>query len=238
IAVTRSTVPNRTLFLGGTFAVWAICLVGRLYYLQVIKYLELVSRAERQQQRTVEIAPERGTIFDRHAHPLAMSVAVDSIYAVPTEIPDHALVSHLLASVLSSDSSELEEHLNAFRTFCWVKRKVPDEESTRVRQLNLRGIYFQREMKRFYPKGELASHVLGYVGMDDNGLAGLEFAMNGVVKGRPGKVLVAADARHQSFQSKELQGEPGKKLVLTLDENIQYIAEKALAETVAKWRAA
>jgi cell division protein FtsI (penicillin-binding protein 3) len=238
IAVTRSAAPNRTLFLGGTFAVWAICLVGKLYYLQVIKYRELANRAERQQQRTVEIAPERGTIFDRHAHPLAMSVAVDSIYAVPTEIPDHALVSHLLASILSTDCSELEEHLNAFKAFCWVRRKVSDEESTRVRQLNLRGIYFQREMKRFYPKGELASHVLGYVGMDDNGLAGLEFGMNEAVKGRPSKVFVAADARHQSFHSKELEGKPGKNVVLTLDENVQYIAEKVLAETVAKWHAA
>src|ERR1700732_3816352 len=115
---------------------------------------------------------------------------------------------------------------------------MSEEEATRVRQLNLRGIYSQREMKRFYPKGELASHVLGYVGMDDNGLAGLEFGMNEAVKGRPGKVFVAADARHQSFHSKELEGRPGKNVVRTLDETVQYIAEKVLAETVAKWHAA
>src|ERR1051326_2417330 len=119
IASIRSIAASRVLFLGGTVAVWAICLLGRLYYLQVIKYPELVSRAERQQQRTVEIAPERGTICDRHGHPLAMSVAVDSVYAVPTEITDRALVSRLLAPVLSTDAAELEEHLNAFRGFCW-----------------------------------------------------------------------------------------------------------------------
>jgi len=238
MAASRFGTSNRALLLGATFVFWTVCLVGRLYYLQVIKYLDLLGRAQRQQQRTIEIAPERGTICDRHGYPLAMSMAVDSVYAVPAEIPDHRLVANLLAPVLGLGESELAARFDAFKSFCWVKRKVSSEEATRARQLNLKGVYFQKEMKRFYPKGELASHVLGYVGMDDNGLAGLEFAMNGDVKGRPGKVLVAADARHQSFQSKELQGEPGKKLVLTLDENIQYIAEKALAETVAKWRAA
>jgi cell division protein FtsI (penicillin-binding protein 3) len=233
-----SKAPNRALLLACALVLWMVCLVGRLYYLQIIKYVDLVGRAQRQQQRTVEIAPERGTICDRHGRPLAMSVAVDSIYAVPAEIPDHALVANLLAPVLGLDQGDLEARFDALKGFCWVKRKVADEEATRVRQLNLKGVYFQKEMKRFYPKGELASHVLGYVGMDDNGLAGLEFQMNDAIKGRPSKVIVAADARHQSFQSKELQGEPGKSVVLTLDESIQYIAEKALAEAVANRHAA
>jgi len=228
---------KRSLVLGGVFAVWVIALVGRLYYLQVIEYVDLVGRAQKQQQRTVEVAPNRGTILDRNMHPLAMSLAVDSVFAVPTEIPDRGMVARLLAPVLGLEEKDLLGRFNASRAFCWVKRKVSDQEAERVRALNLKGVYFERENKRFYPKGELAAHVLGYVGLDDNGLAGLEYGRNDAIKGLPGRIVVGADARHQSFLSSERKGEPGKSVVLTLDENIQYIAEKALAETVEKWHA-
>jgi len=227
-----SGTSRRTMLLGGFLALWVVGLTGRLYYLQVIDYVDFVARAQRQQQRTVEIAANRGTIFDREMHPLAMSVAVDSVYAVPSEIADRGLAAKVLASTLHLDSGELLARFDHLRSFCWVKRKVTDQEARRVRALNLRGIYFQKEMKRFYPKGELAAQVLGYVGMDDNGLAGIEFGMNKAIKGQPGRMLVVADARHQSFLSTDWKGEPGKNVVLTIDENIQYIAEKVLAETV------
>ena len=229
---------SRSLLLGAFLAFWVLGLVGRLYYLQIIEYVDFVGRAQRQQQRTVEVAPNRGTIFDRQMHPLAMSVAVDSIYAVPTEIPDRGMAARVLGPVLGLDPGDLLGRLDTFRAFCWVKRKVSDQDAERVRALNLTGIYFQKEMKRFYPKGELAAHVLGYVGLDDNGLAGFEFGMNKAIKGQPGRLLVAADARHRSFLSTEVKGEPGNSAVLTIDENIQYIAERVLAETVDKSHAA
>ena len=228
---------KRSLLLGGVFAVWVVGLAGRLYYLQVIEYADLVGRAQKQQQRTVEVAPNRGTILDRNMHPLAMSLAVDSVFAVPSEIPDREMVARLLAPMLGVEEKDLLGRFNASRSFCWVKRKVSDQEAGRVRALNLKGVYFEKEMKRFYPKGELAAHALGYVGLDDNGLAGLEYGMNDAIKGRPGRIVVGTDARHQSFLSSERKGEPGKSVVLTLDENIQYIAEKALAETVETWHA-
>ena len=226
----------RGLLLASFLAVWMIGLVVRLYHLQVIEYVELAARAERQQQRTVETAPTRGTLFDRNLHPLAMSLAVDSVFATPNEIPNPEMAARLLSPVLGIDKDELLGKFKAFHTFCWVKRKVSVEEATRVRDLNLKGIYFQKETKRFYPKGELAAQIIGYVGLDDNGLGGLEYKMNGAIKGTPGRVLIAADARRQSFQSTGREGQPGKNVVLTLDENIQYIAEKALAEAAAKWR--
>ncbi len=233
-----SGILSRSLLLGGFLAFWILGLVARLYYLQIIEYVDFVGRAQRQQQRAVEVAANRGTIFDRQMHPLSMSVAVDSIYAVPTEIPDCGMVARVLAPVLGLDPGDLLGRFDTFRSFCWVKRKVSDQQAERVRALNLKGVYFQKEMKRFYPKGELAAQVLGYVGLDDNGLAGLEFGMNKLVKGQPGRMLVVADARHQSFLSTEWKGEPGKSVVLTIDENIQYIAEKTLAETVDKSHAA
>ncbi len=232
------TSAGRGLLLGGLLVIWMVGLVARLYHIQIIQYVEWLSRAQRQQQRTVEVAPKRGAILDRHGHPLAMSLAVDSVFAVPAEISDPSMVAELLAPVLGLDAGGLIGRFKAFRSFCWVKRKVTAEEAERVRSLNLQGVYFQKEMKRFYPKGELAAHVLGYVGLDDDGLGGLEYAMNQVIKGKPGRILVAADARRQSFRSTEWEGVPGRDVVLTLDENIQYVAEKELGQAVRRWRAA
>ncbi len=229
---------SRDLLLGGFLVLWMAVLVIRLFDLQIIQYVGLLERAQRQQQRTVEIAPVRGTIFDRGLHPLAMSLAVDSVYAVPAEIPKPEMVAGLLGRALGLAPGELLGRFKAFRSFCWVKRKVSADEASRVRELNLQGVYFQKEMKRFYPKGELAAHVLGAVGLDDNGLAGLEYSLNEAIKGQASRVLVDYDAHRQSYHSTEWKGQPGKNVVLTLDENIQYIAEKALAEAVRKWHAA
>jgi cell division protein FtsI (penicillin-binding protein 3) len=213
-------------------------LIARLYDLQIVQYVDLLARAQRQQQHTVEIAPQRGTIFDRQMNPLAMSLAVDSVYAVPSEIPDPAMVATLLAPALGLDESDLLGRLKAFRSFCWVKRKTTGEEAERVRALNLKGVYLQREAKRFYPKGELAAPVVGYVGLDDRGLDGLEYSQDDLIGGHPGRVLIASDARRRSFYSTEWPGRPGKNLVVTLDEKIQYIAEKELSEAVRAWQAA
>ena len=241
---TRSTsdakplTAKRSLILAGVLVVWILAIILRLYDLQIIQYVQLLARAERQQQRTVEIAPKRGTIYDRHMHPLAMSLSVDSVYAVPAEISDPGMVADLLAPILGLDAKDLEGRFKTYRSFCWVKRKITSQQSARIRALNLKGVYFQKESKRFYPDGELAAQVLGYVGMDDNGLGGVEYEMNKQIKGRPGKILLTTDARHQSFRSTEWRGEPGENVVLTLDEDIQYIAEKALAKAVTKFHAA
>ena len=229
---------NRALTLGVIMAVWMLGLIGRLYYLDVIDYVQLLGQAERQQQRVVEVAPQRGAIYDRQMHALAMTLPVDSVFAVPAEIADPPDTARRLASVLRLDAKELFGRFEAFRSFCWVKRKVTADEAAEVKNLDLKGIYFQKEMKRFYPKGELAAQVLGYVGMDDQGLAGLEYGMNSEVQGAPGHIVLSTDAHRQSYASSESVGLPGKSLVLTLDENIQYTAETILDETVRKWRAA
>lgn len=234
----RSKRLERSLALGACLALWMVGLVARLYSLQIAQYAELTARAQKQQLHSLEVAPKRGNVFDREMRPLAMSLAVASVYAVPSEIPNARAVARLLAPILGLESSDLLARLELSRSFCWIKRKISSEESARVRGLNLKGIYLQKEMKRFYPKGELAAHVLGYVGLDDTGLAGLEYGLNDVIKGRPGRVLIASDARRQWFRSSEWEGQPGKNVVLTLDESIQYIAEKALAEAVHRWHAA
>jgi len=233
-----SRIIGRGLTLGGALILAMACLVARLYYLQIICYADLTERGQKQQQRVVEVAPDRGTILDRNGRPLAMSVARESIYAVPAEIPDRDMVADLLAPVVGVDAAVLRERFHVSHSFCWVKRKAADDEAARVRDLNLKGVYFQKEMKRVYPKGELAAHALGFVGTDDNGLAGIEHSLNGEIVGRAGKVVLAADARRQPFLSKGAEGVPGKNVVLAVDESIQYIAEKALSEAMAQWHAA
>jgi len=220
------------------FMFWVLAIILRLYDLQIIQYVELLARADRQQQRTVEIAPKRGIIYDRKMHPLAVSLAVNSVYAVPSNIPDFSMEAKLLAPILNLNAKDLEARFRTHTSFCWVKRKITAQQSVRIRELALQGIYFQKEMKRFYPDGDLAATVLGYVGMDDNGLGGVEYQYNRQIRGVPGKVLLSTDARHRSFRSTEWRGEPGKNLVLTIDDDIQYIAERTLALTVKKYHAA
>src|SRR5690349_20308296 len=200
--------------------------------LQIFDYGETAQHAQRQQQRTIEVAPRRGLIFDRSGHELAMSIGVDSIFAVPSEIPDPDTAATLLAHILKLEPAELRARFHAAKTFCWVARKVDAEASDRVRALNLRGIYFQKESKRFYPKRELAAQVLGYVGMDDEGLSGIEREFDEQLRGQPGRMLISVDARKRWFGRVERQPEPGENVVLTIDQTIQYIAEKELENAV------
>ncbi|MGH9326741.1 MAG: peptidoglycan D,D-transpeptidase FtsI family protein, partial [Terriglobia bacterium] len=232
-----SPLLRRSLLLAAGFALWMVLIAARLYYLQIIEYIPWIERAQRQQQRTVELAPERGTIYDSHMRPLAMSLPVDSIYAVPSHIRDPEKAAEELAPIVGVSARDLAARFEAFRTFCWVKRKVSAEVSARVHALSLKGIYFQKEMKRFYPMGDLAATDLGYVGMDDRGLAGLEYALNSKIEGQPGHALVMEDARRQTFGSMEDPGKPGMNVELTLDAGIQYIAQQVLTADVEKWHA-
>lgn len=228
----RSVAVERGILLGAAMLLWMLAISARLYFLQIIQYNRWMDLARKQQQHTVELAPQRGTIYDSQKRELAMSLPVDSICAVPQEIPDRGMVARLLAPMLGLNEADLEARLNAARSFCWIKRKVTGDEASRVGALNLQGIYFQKESKRFYPKGELAAALLGYVGMDGKGLAGIEFALDQQIAGQPGYALVRQDARRQSYSSFPWSGRPGKNVVLTIDENIQYTAERALAEAV------
>ena len=217
--------------------IWSTAIAARLVDLQIVRYGELSQRASRQQQRSVEVAPGRGMIFDRNGQELAMTISVDSVFAVPSEVPDQATAAGLLANVLKVAPQEVLAKLESSRNFVWVARKLDNDDSKRVRDLNLRGIYFQKESKRYYPKRDLAAQVLGYVGMDDEGLGGVERQYEDKLRGRPGKMLVSVDARQKSLGRVEVQPQPGSNVVLTLDEKIQYIAERELDRSLAETKA-
>jgi cell division protein FtsI (penicillin-binding protein 3) len=231
------------------FLVWACAIAGRLFWLQVVRHKEFVERAEKQQQRTFEVAPRRGVLYDRNLHELAMTVQVDSIYAVPIEIDDKQAAAHALAAVVHTDPDDAqttEEQIAARlakgNSFAWIARRVTPEVAARVKQISesgaVKGIYFQKEFQRFYPDNEIAAQVLGYVGADDNGLGGLEQKFEPQLHGVPGRMLTAMDARRKVLGSIEHEPEPGQNLVLTIDENIQFLAERALDHAMQKTQAA
>jgi cell division protein FtsI (penicillin-binding protein 3) len=236
-ATTRNGTNLRLYLLAGVFVFWCSAICARLVYLQVFRYGSFQQRAQHQQQRTEEVSARRGIIYDRQGRELAMSINVDSVFAVPSEMPKPASTISLVARITKQDPRELLAKCEAAKTFCWLARKPDPEISARIRSLNLRGVYFQKESKRYYPKSELAAQVLGYVGMDDAGLSGIEREYENELHGRPGQMLISVDARKKWFGSVEKQPEPGQNVVLTIDEKIQYIAERELETAMEQTKA-
>jgi len=220
----------------GFGAVWVLLIAARLYHLQVSRYGHYTGKAERQQQRVVTLDPPRGTIYDAHGRELAVSVQVDSAYAVPPEIHDAAAVARALAGAVPGlDAAKLARQLGGDREFVWVARKLDPPVAARVRDLALPGIYFLPESKRYYPMGALAAQVLGYVGTDNHGLAGLELVYDREVAGKQGVRTVLRDAKRGTLVSPGLsfaEPEPGHDLYLTLDATVQHIVERELVRAV------
>jgi cell division protein FtsI (penicillin-binding protein 3) len=229
--VVASTSSNGARFrlytLAGLLCVWLLAICGRLVYLQIFCYGDFERRAQHQQQRSFDLSAKRGVIFDRAGRELAMSIQVDSAFVVPSEAPDLANTISLISRITKDDPRVVLADCRVHK-FCWVARKADAEVIDRIRALNLQGVHYQKEAKRFYPKRELAAQVLGYVGTDDQGLSGLERQFNQQLQGKPGKLMISVDARKRWFSSVEREPESGDSVVLTLDQNIQYIAEREL----------
>ncbi len=228
------------------FMGWAGLIGGRLVWLQVVRNHDWVDRAAKQQQRTFEVAPRRGVLYDRNLRELAVTVLAESVYAVPSELGENrSNVAELLSGIVHIDPTDgfttegsILARLNASRNFAWVGRKLSPDQAQRVRELNLKGVYLQKEFKRFYPNSDLAAQTLGYVGVDDTGLGGLEREFEDEMHGTPGHVLTAVDAKRHALGSEEREPLPGENLVLSIDTNIQYMAERALDAQMEKMKAA
>lgn len=228
---------SRLLIVACLALLWMTAVLGRLGYLQLFRHREYMARAQRQQQRVIEITPKRGAIYDRNMHPLAMSIPVDSAFAVPSELGDQQLAARLLSGVLGIPREVLEARLESSHSFVWIARKLPPDKKEAVEALNLKGVYFQKENQRIYPKRDLASHVLGFVNLDEKGIGGIESELESKIGGKSEKIIVMADARQRWFDGGEAQRERGANVVLTLDEKIQYIAERELTAAIAKTHA-
>jgi cell division protein FtsI (penicillin-binding protein 3) len=206
---------------------------ARLVYLQVIERGDLARRAERQQVQQVKLDAKRGTIFDRRGRELAVSLDVESVYGVPTEVENPRAVAARLARVLSENQSNLQRKLASDRQFVWISRKVDPAKAAKAKQIDPDGIGLRLEPRRFYPKKALAGTVLGFTNVDSKGIEGVELWYDDELKGVDGWVTAAKDARGR-FVYPEGNGfeyqlpRPGRDIVLTIDEVIQHIAEKEL----------
>lgn len=222
------------------FLLWVFAIFGRLVWLQIMHHDELLKLAQQQQQKTVEIQAVRGTIFDRTGQPLAKTLPAESICVNPSKIPDVGVASELLARLLDMDRHKLYERIATARRrssgFLWVKRKVTSEEANRVRSLKLDWVDFREETRRYYPRGSMASHMVGSTGMVDDvsddkehGTAGIEAAFDEDLSGRPGAALVYTDVRQNPYDS-VVSREPqaGTDITLTIDPNLQFVAEREL----------
>ncbi len=220
---------------------WGIAIEGRLVHLQVFRHADLVDRAERQQSRSIETHPKRGEILDREGRVLAYSVDADTVVSVPVEVHEPVETTRQLCDVLECDAEQRDRiltRLSGDGLFAYVQRRVSVGAARRIRDLGLEGIGLIKENRRFYPNKELAAHLLGYVGTENNGLHGLEASYDEEVRGRPGRVLVQTDARNRAFSRVESPPTAGVSLELTIDKFIQYIAERELRATVLEHGAA
>jgi cell division protein FtsI (penicillin-binding protein 3) len=214
----------------------------RLVWLQVFDHATLAAIARSQQQREVEIPALRGSLLDRTGQPLAKTLDADSVAVNPQKIRDTREAAWILARALRLDEARLTKQIDAFRAggkrFLWVARKLAPEEAARVRALNLDYVEFRTEMRRYYPHGTLAAHVLGSVGFSadsefEHGNAGVELSYEQDLAGRPGRALQYTDSRQDPYESIVTRDpSPGADLTLTIDPNVQYAAERHLEEAV------
>ena len=215
-----------------------LALAARCAQLQIVSSRALLDLARSQQERTIVLDPPRGPILDRNDKELAMSLEVDSVFADPSLVGDPAAAARRLAPLLGMKAADLRDRLAGDRSFVWLRRKVDPGLRRRVQDLGLRGIGFVRESRRYYPKRVLAAHVLGSCGIDNQGLAGLEFAYDAVVKGVPGRMMFVRDGRGERvLDHSRTEATPGQGLRLTLDEVIQHVVERELDAVMESTRA-
>ena len=235
----------RLMLVALSISLWALGLTSRLVHLQVFGHAAFQSLADRQSERTIKLDARRGPILDRNGHHLAVSVDAESVYAVPSEIRDPRGAAAALARSLglgARDRQQLELRLQRDKAFVWVKRKLAPGATQAVRDLRIEGIGFLTEDRRYYPKRELASQVLGFVGAEDKGetqgLTGIEYSFDEQIRGHGAKVVIRTDARRRPVDYAEKPSTEGGTVVLTLDETIQYIAESELQRAMSETGAA
>ena len=217
--------------------VWMAAVMGRLAYVQLFCYSEYLAKAQRQQERIFEISPKRGTIFDRKGRELAVSLPMDSLFGDPAEITDVDMVGRLLSRVLDVPADDLETKIREAHSPVRLARKLSPDVVQRISDMNLNGVFFQKENRRVYPQRDIAASVIGYVDIDEKGIGGIEQSLDKDIRGRPGKMMVMADGLRRWYDRRESAADPGASVTLTIDETIQYIAEKELATAISETHA-
>lgn len=225
----------RRLLTAGCLLVGFACVLVRLVNLQVLQAADLSVKAERQHRKVVTVDGARGSVFDRHGKILAMNVDVPSVFGMPTQVDDPSRVARQVAPVLRRPVAEVRRKLSGSRSFVWLARKLDPERGRQLERINPSGVGMVMEGRRYYPKGPLLSHVLGFAGMDNQGLEGLELQYESHLRGKKQLVVVQRDAMGRPVfpeESAAVQPSIGRNVTLTIDEVVQYIAEKELGDAV------
>ena len=237
----RRTLKRRLAVATGILVVWSVAIEARLIYLQVLQHDALVAAAEDQQLETIELEPKRGDILDRNGHLLAYNVDTESVWVVPGKVKNaKQLVDELCAALRECTRQERETYISRLtrrdakgklKKFVRLARWISPEEALRISELKL-PVTLRRETRRYYPHRELAAHVLGYVGDENTGRAGIEEQYDWLIGGQKGQAFLQIDGNGRPFSRLEEPPTPGASLVLTIDEQIQHVVERELAAGV------
>ncbi len=232
----RSETIKNIRVIGFLFIVFFFIIGFRGYSLQILSSEKLSEIIKKQTERTIELSPKRGTIYDRNGSELSVSIDVESLFARPHLIDNKSLTAIKISRILGISHKTILKKFKKNKRFVWIKRQIPPAEASKIKKLGINGLEFVEESQRFYPNKELAAQMIGFVGRDSKGLEGIEFEYNNVLKGKPRYLAVNRDALGRQLfidgakTSEEVQG---NDITLTIDKNIQYIVEKELQAAIS-----
>jgi len=221
------------------FGLCFITALGRVFYLQIIKAQYYTDKAKSQHQRTVKLEPRRGRIVDKNGRILAVSIQLESLYAKPAKIDSPSRLARLISPILNIPYHKLLVKLKSKSNFVWVKRKLTPEQSKQVKLIDIKGIGFIEEFRRYYPNGNFAGQILGYTGIDSQGLEGIENKYELLLAGKPKTYVVEKEGMYRTVPLSNIpKNKPDQySLHLTIDSTIQHFTEKALRDGVLKSKA-
>ena len=232
---------KRIYFLFILFSITFLLIIYRLVFIQYLNASEFKSYAEFQHIGEFVLDSRRGKILDRNGDELAISLNERTVYANPKLVVDSEYESKILAEILELDVENVKEKLdNKDLGFVYIQRKVSQEKAEKIVEYNLPGIYFQNEARRYYPLNDIAASVIGFTGVDNNGLAGIELQYEKVLRGIDGKAIAEKDVFGNIIPGENntyIEPVDGKDVVLTIDSQIQYIAQEKLEEVVSEFKA-
>ena len=218
------------------FLVLFVALISRAFQLQVLSGQNLKTLAARQHAASLQMQPDRGIIYDRNGEKLAISVMADSVCADPSKVTNAAVASAKIAKILNMDRKNVQQKISAQKNFSWLARRISAEQAAEIQSAAIDGIFLIKEPKRFYPNGQLAAHLLGFVGDDNTGLEGLEYKYDDVLLEKPERLTWVRDAKGKKLflraEKNEAENKQALNVVLTIDNRIQYLVETHLKEAV------
>lgn len=228
---------KRAVIVNTAIAFGFFIVILRLADIMLLNHVKFYEKAKIQQSKQENIPARRGVIFDRQGREMAVNIELESLYGDPSEIVSPEKSAYELSKVIGKTEKAILARLSSDSRFVWLERKLEPDVAKKIKDMGISGLAFRPDAKRFYPKGLLASHILGFVDIDNRGLEGVELKYDGYIKGNGGKVVFERDASGRKLSRGVDMESRGNNLILTIDEGLQYIVETELDNAMKKWRA-